>query len=276
LRRTALHSLLAAHAAEAGVNLSWGTPVTAISVDGIWTGDRRILTRWIVGADGAQSAVRRWAGLDKSLRFRQRFGFRRHYRIEPWTDFVEVYWQPDCQLYITPVASSEVGIAVLSADPHFRLDQALELFPEVADRLKRGFMSSSERGGISATHRLPDASRGSIALVGDASGSVDAITGEGLGLAFQQAIALADSLTQATLEPYSIAHREIGKRPEMMADLLLSVENRPRLLRGMLRMLQREPWIFQQMLAFHVGAPSQLDFAARGLALGSRALHFGT
>jgi flavin-dependent dehydrogenase len=49
-----------------------------------------------------------------------------------------------------------------------------------------------------------------VALVGDASGSVDAITGEGLCLLFQQAVALAAALEAGDLALYQAEHRRIG------------------------------------------------------------------
>ena len=65
-----------------------------------------------------------------------------------------------------------------------------------------------------------------MALVGDASGSVDAITGEGLCLLFQQAVALAGALEAGDLRVYQAEHRRIGKRPELMADLMLMLDRR--------------------------------------------------
>ena len=52
--------------------------------------------------------------------------------------------------------------------------------------------SSNERGAVTATSRLKAVVRGNVALIGDASGSVDAITGEGLCQAFQQSEALVE------------------------------------------------------------------------------------
>ena len=52
-----------------------------------------------------------------------------------------------------------------------------------------------------------------VALVGDASGYLDAITGEGIGLALSEGLAAGDALaaggraTAATLAPYARAHR---------------------------------------------------------------------
>ena len=40
-------------------------------------------------------------------------GSRRHYRVAPWTDLVEVYWAAGSEAYVTPVADDLVGVAVL-------------------------------------------------------------------------------------------------------------------------------------------------------------------
>ena len=59
----------------------------------------KVQCRWIIGADGQNSLVRKWAGLDRGRPQETRFGFRQHFRVAPWTDFVEVHWGrrlPDC------------------------------------------------------------------------------------------------------------------------------------------------------------------------------------
>ena len=55
-----------------------------------------------------------------------------------------------------------------------RVEQALEFFPELQERLGEAPRITMERGGISATRRLWVVTQGSVALIGDASGSVDA------------------------------------------------------------------------------------------------------
>ena len=60
-----------------------------------------------------------------------------------------------------------------------------------------------------------------VALVGDASGSVDAITGEGLSLSFLQAEALAGAMVENDLSMYQRAHKKMARRPTFMARLLL-------------------------------------------------------
>jgi flavin-dependent dehydrogenase len=129
-----------------------------------------------------------------------------------------------------------------------------------------------ERGGVSASRRLKSVFRGRVALVGDASGSVDAITGEGLCLLFQQAVALASALEAGDLSFYQAAHRRIGKRPELMAALMLMLGGGGRLRRRAMRAFEGHPRLFARMLAMHVGALSPLDSLTNGLALGWRML----
>ena len=155
---------------------------------------------WVVGADGEKSRVRKWAGLDGVVRELLRFGFRRHYRIEPWADCMEIYWGHACQMYVTPIGPREVCVAVISRDSHLRLDRALAEFSELHARLSQAATISVERGAVSASRRLRRIFSGNLILLGDASGSVDAITGEGLRLSFEQAIELANALSCGDLK----------------------------------------------------------------------------
>ena len=272
IRRTALHQSMARHAADCGVRVAWGTRVTGLTARGVETDGGAVRARWIVGADGGDSTVRRWAGLDASVRESRRYGFRRHYRMAPWTDFMELHWSDGCQIYITPVSGEEVCVALLSGDPRLRLDEALPRFPEVQRRLRGAEPASAERGAVTASRRLRRVYRGNVALVGDASGSVDAITGEGMCLLFQHALALGAAMEVDDLRLYQAAHRRAGQRPRMMASLMLLLD-RQRGLRGRaLRALASRPRLFRRMLAMHVGELSAVDFAANGSALGWRML----
>jgi len=84
LRRTALHRIMVERAAAVGVDLLWQSVVTGISGDEVRVGDGNIRASWIIGADGASSRVRRWAGLEAYSRTKLRYAFRRHYRVKPW------------------------------------------------------------------------------------------------------------------------------------------------------------------------------------------------
>jgi flavin-dependent dehydrogenase len=253
VRRTVLHRIMVEHAAAAGVDLRWGAHVSGISGRGVWIEREFVSSRWIVGADGANSRVRAWAGLDDCTRDSRRFGFRRHYRVAPWTDCMEIYWGPKCQVYITPVAQDEVCAVAMSRDPHLRLDDAMARIPEIATRLQTVEWGTTERGALSVSRRLKSVYSGNVVLTGDASGSVDAITGEGLCLSFKQAAALADALSNGDLDAYQSAHCHILRRPLIMADVMLSLDFSSRLRGGAVRAMSAVPAIFEKMLAFHVG-----------------------
>jgi flavin-dependent dehydrogenase len=272
VRRTVLHPKMIRAASAAGVRMLWGTTVTGICAEGVKLEGQTVPARWIVGADGFHSRVRRWAGLSACRLKPQRFGFRIHCRVAPWSDSMELHWGAGCQIYVTPVSHEEVCVALISRDSHLRLDKALEQFPELRARLAGACRTTSERGAVTANCRLRRVWRDRVALVGDASGSVDAITGEGLCQSFRQAIALADSLAMGTLAHYQAVHRSLAKRPTLMANCMLALDQRTGLRRRALQALAAQPGIFRNMLSMHVGVLSPVELAASGCALAWRML----
>jgi flavin-dependent dehydrogenase len=181
---------------------------------------------------------------------------------------MELHWGRCGEIYVTPVAHEQVCVALISRDPKLRLDQALQRFPELQARLAGAELDSSEKGALSAACRLERVSNGNIALIGDASGTVDAITGEGLCLAFSQAMVLAECLKSGDLSRYEREHRRLALRPLLMARLMLLLDRRPRLQRRTLQVFGKRPHIFQRLLKLHVGVLSPLHLALDGLTLG--------
>src|SRR5260370_12619556 len=204
-------------AKECGITLLWNTPVAGLSGDGAILGGTSMKARWIIGADGIHSRVRRWIGLDADERQGIRFAQRRHFRLKAWTDCMEIHWGQTAQAYVTPLSNGETCVALISCDPLRRLKDAWREFPTLANYLPHAEPTSTERGAVTVTRRLGQVYRGNIALTGDASGSVDAITGEGLGLSFRQAIALADALAHGELVRYKHAHALSPRRPVTIA-----------------------------------------------------------
>ena len=272
VRRTKLHGIMIESARRIGIPLLWQTPVAGVSAEGVHLRNGFVRARWIVGADGGHSLVRRWIGLEGSRRERTRFAFRRHYRIAPWSDCVELHWGPKCQIYVTPVASDEVCVALISHDPNLRLDDALPAFPHLVALLGEVEHASVERGAISSTRSLRRVYKDRVVLVGDASGTVDAITGEGMCLSFSHAEVLAECLVNGDLERYQRAHRQMSARPALMARLMLTLDWTSWFRGKVMRAFCEDPGLFGRMLAMHVGRSSVVEFAETGMTLGLRML----
>ncbi len=269
IRRTLLHELLVAKANASGIEMFWKTPVIGIDASGVELKAGKVAARWIIGADGSGSRVRRWSGLDPTLHRRERFASRRHYRVKPWTDFMEIYWGPDAQGYVTPISAEEVCVVMLARTPHHaNFTESLDAMPELKSRLADGELSSRERGAVTSMHRLKRVTRGNVALVGDASGSVDAITGEGLRLAFCQALTLAEGLKRNDLSEYEHAHRQLSRRPTMMGNLMLLMGRNATIRERALNSLAGTPGLFSEFLAIHSGKANVKTIFSAGARLG--------
>ena len=108
--------------------------------------------------------------------------------------------------------------------------------------------------------------RDRVALIGDASGSVDALTGEGLSMGFRQALALAEALEKSDLAQYQVAHSHIARMPERMARLMLFVGARGWLRHRVLHALAAQSQMFGLMLGAHVGELSLTAIRPRVMA----------
>jgi flavin-dependent dehydrogenase len=228
--------------------------------------------RWIIGADGSGSRVRKWSGLDERNHDTRRFAFRRHFRVTPWSSFMEVYWGSEMQAYVTPLGADEVCVAVTSLDPHVRLEAIAQEFPGLAARLRDALPTSTERGATTGMRRLRRVYRENVVLIGDASGSTDAITGEGLSLAFQQSLRLADALESGDLARYQADHEQIARRPRQFAQILLALGARPILRRHAIRALASDSRMFARLLSMHVGSVMPKQLAATGALFGWKLL----
>jgi flavin-dependent dehydrogenase len=274
MRRVALHAKLVERATSCGAELLWNTPVAGISRNGVTLASPPnserlfVRARWIVGADGIGSRVRLWTGLDAATRRDQRYAVRSHFRMQPWSDFLEVYWGDHEQVYVTPVGAEEICVVTLSSHRASRNMTFADEFPALARRLAATEMTGLDRGATTMMRKLRHVQRGNVALIGDASGSVDAITGEGLSLGFRQAIALAEAMERGDLSRYEAAHRRLARRPALMGRLMLVLDGRPQLRERAIRALALDTRIFARLLAVHVGAKSQAHLAVTGALLG--------
>lgn len=243
VRRTSLHAALVHAAEQAGVEFRWNFPVSGLDA---------VRSRWVIGADGSSSFVRRWAGLEAVASQTRRYAYRQHFAVAPWSDYMEVHWGPGCQIYVTPVEAGEVCVALVSRSRNLRLEEALDrYFPVLRARLPSAAISSRERGAVTGNVSLQAVARGNVALIGDASGSVDAIAGEGICLSFRQAEVLAKALRKGDLTSYAHAHRRILYRPHLMARIMLQLDRGHLFRTTAMALLSAQPWIFRNLLEVH-------------------------
>jgi len=192
VRRTTLHKLLSGSAqqdgavlvAESVVEVRTNSETTTLTTS---TGATHTLD-YVLACDGLHSPTAKTLGMSSPIRRprRKRFGLRQHFGVAPWSSLIEVHYAPDVEVYVTPVADNEVGIAILG-HKGLSMDRALAATPELAQRLKGATPTSPLRGAGPFPQRTRHRTVGRVLFVGDSSGYVDAITGEGLRVGFEQA-----------------------------------------------------------------------------------------
>ncbi|WP_432135202.1 MULTISPECIES: NAD(P)/FAD-dependent oxidoreductase [unclassified Streptomyces] len=241
VRRTALHSALHERALGLGVRVLPGR-VDEVRQDADTVTAAGITARWLIAADGLHSPVRRGLGLDLPGRSHGRYGLRRHYRVEPWTDFVEVHWSRDGEAYVTPVGDDLVGVAVLSRTRR-GYDEHLAAFPALTAAL-RGPAATDVRGAGPLRQRVRRRAAGRVLLVGDAAGYLDALTGEGVALALATAGAAVRCLAAGRPEEYERAWARLTRRHRLLTGTLLVASRRPGTARLIVPAASRMPPVF--------------------------------
>ena len=263
IRRTALSSAMRSRAAALGADVREDCGAGAFTAQAdrvtLETTCGRIESRWLVGADGLHGRVRRGAGFEVVVGPCRRFGMRRHFRVPPWSDFVEVHWADGVEAYVTPVGPDRVGVALLwsaAGGPTGSYDRFLTRFPALRARLGSAAAcpETTVRGAGPFDVRVEPVARGRVLLVGDAAGYLDAITGEGLSLAFASAAALVQATAGDSAFAYPRAWERLRRRHIAFTRLVLWVAERPACRRQFLRALSRSPEAFRALLALNTGA----------------------
>lgn len=264
IRRVALSRAMAERAREGGVALREGTSARGWRMEQdravVETDAGEVAGRVVVAADGLNSTFRKAASLEEESTLPRRYGVRRHYRREAWSDRVEVYFGPGAEAYVTPAGRGRVGVAFLwtrrGAEEGTSFEALLERFPALKAHLGEAPFDSTVRGAGPLARTVGRPVRDRFVLLGDSAGYVDAITGEGLTLGFKAAEALAELLPSAlahgagaaTLAPYVRAFRREFRSYAALTRSLLWIAERPALRKRVIRALARTPGAFTQLL----------------------------
>ncbi len=235
VRRTALHTALRQRAEQLGVQFV-GSKITALTQDSdtvsVSGGGAPLRGRYLLGADGLHSTIRRLAGLERpAYPAPRRFGLRQHFFIEPESELIEVYWTPTVEAYLTPVGDGVVGIALLARRDVGRgaldFSTALAAVPGLSERVRGAEPASTLRGAGPFRQRTSARVRGRVMLVGDASGYVDAITGEGIRVGLAQAQAAIECVVADDPQAYERQWARRTRDFRMLTAGLVAAANSP-------------------------------------------------
>ena len=225
--------------------------------------DQTLRPKLLIAADGLHSPIRRWAGLNGPPSKLKRWGLRQHYQIKPWANLVEVHWSKDMEAYVTPVSPNTVGVAVLSHrelisswQKPISLKETVQIFSDLAPKLLLS-EAKDQLIGIGPLHQtVKKTGTGKVVLVGDAAGYLDAITGEGISNAMEQAL-LMDRILEKQKEKTRLDELVIdysNQLPALMRSyywltrLTLLLHRRPSLVNQVVKVFQKTPWLFNYLL----------------------------
>ena len=241
LERDAFDKALAKDAAKAGADI-WvkASAVGLLREDGKVTGVRvkrldeefDIPAGCVVGADGFESQVGRWAGMKTLLKMADITGTLQYRltNIEPDPDFphyCEFYLgneiAPAGYIWVFPKdeCTANVGIGVSLDRLKRKMDIKVYLDRWIAKdpRMRKAQFLDMVTGGVSTSPPPPETVRDGIAIVGDAARMIDPITGGGIGNGCRAGRILGEVLatcaetgdySKAALQPY-----EKGWRAEL-------------------------------------------------------------
>lgn len=278
VRRELFDATLVSCARKAGVELFEGHRVTGLVRDGAGavqgvecsspTREKLSLrARFVVGADGTRSRVATELGVRRETPWLRKVALVTRYSDVPWGDRAEVHLLERGFFAVAPVDGGDVSLnLVLDAAEYERTglprDELLEAWlrrtPALGQRILRGRRIDPVRGtgamAMSTTRQTFDGA----ALVGDASGYVDPITGEGIFFALKGAELLSETLSHAlhagrtdarVLQPY-LAGRRREIAPRIAFSLLLQRGLRhPALVGAAFRLLAARPRLVDTLVS---------------------------
>lgn len=214
--RMFLDDLLFRTAIEAGATALQNATATDLSADGVVTSAGRVRARVVAGAWG------RWGRFDTQLargfvrdKTHRNFGFKRHYRGEGPRGTIELYSFRRGYLGVASIEGDRTNICgLVHADRIAHLKGRWDAFVETIrneepplDAMYARYEPAQEQflSSEPVIFRSRSAVEGGVFMVGDASGVIDPLTGNGMAMAIQSAL-LASPYILETLAGRDVAN----------------------------------------------------------------------
>lgn len=244
LNRVFFDKLMAKFAADEGVQIMLKTSanrllkeddkVAGVGAEGL-NGDLEIRAKCVVGADGFESQIGRWAGINTNLKLKDITSCFQYsltnIDIDPdYSEFTLGSVAPGGYAWVFPKGESSanvgLGIQASKLKSPGMIKRALDDFIAKNEKLKKGRQLEMVSGAVSACAPIDRTIADNLILVGDAARQIDPITGGGIangciaGRIAGEVLAIAyreNDFSEESLQRY-----EKGWRDEMEERLYLN------------------------------------------------------
>jgi flavin-dependent dehydrogenase len=239
--------------------------------------------RLVVAADGPRSILRRRLGLDGPALRHTRLGVRAHFRLAAGQrpgELVDVYVAGERDVYVTPLPDGEVVVAALAPRdavgerPADFLTRAIAGHSALAAQLEGAEATSEVAGRVPLSLRARRGMAPGLVLLGDAAGTVDPVTGQGIAQALLSAELLAGCLVRRTapdappvfdpsddvLAEFDRRRRALTRDGALLTRFALTLMNRPALAAGTMRLFERRPAVLGHLVGVAAGLRPLLPF----------------
>ncbi len=241
--------------------------VDGVTMRGRDGGSRELRAHYTIGADGVHSQVASELGVRRETPWLRKLAFTTRYGGVAWGDRAEVHLFPGGFVACAPVDGGLVSVNLVLDRELWRreraprdalLDSWLARLPAIGPRLASGHRVDPVRGIGSMACTTTRQVFAGAALVGDACGYVDPVTGEGIFLALKGAELLARSVTRAlhtgrrdaaALAPYARDWRREIAPHNRLATLLQRGLRRPRVVATAFRLFDARPQLVDLLVS---------------------------
>jgi 2-polyprenyl-6-methoxyphenol hydroxylase-like FAD-dependent oxidoreductase len=227
-----------------------------------------------VAADGAHSRLRRLMGLSIPAR-RRRLGMRAHFRLAPGQThppWVDIFLGPDHELYVTPLPDRELLVVALADGQRFdgpvgrTFQRWVFAQPELARRLEGTEQITPHLATSPVTEHARRGVAPGFALLGDAAGSLDPITGGGMAQALMSAELLARYVPErlgsddSWLADFERARRAFLFDYRILTSMVLWMTDHPQIGEPLLLFLKIVPAFFSHLIGVSGGVRRLVPF----------------